>query len=462
MKGLNLDFNDLLRVFWQRKLLILVVTLAVVGPAYAGTKLVTPEYESTSTMALSPKGGLNTEFLSFFGVLDVIVPLYADAADSRPTRLAARAEVGRPLAGFTVETFKGTPILKIKARSTSRTLARDTAAAVTSALLSRAQRGEIGDIKSLKLYELDPAAIPGTPVFPRTRLTLFVAGLLGLALGFGAALLRENLTTRIETADDLARVTGLPVFAEIPAESAIAKLRSPDDLMRNPRLRIVAEALRDLRTNLLFSDDSIRSLVITSPDGSHGKTTVSFGLAATLARAGTPTLLVDGDLRRGRIAQLLGIERTPGLMDVLLEEVPIEDAIHATSLETLDVLPGGRRAGDPGELLTVEFTTILSKLEKQYEAVIIDSTPVLPISDARVMARYADATILVARAGHARRRQVRSAIEKLQLISVEPAAVVLNYSQSVRGSSYYVQPTGEGAERLQARRMSRTRGAASR
>lgn len=459
MKGQNLDLNDLLRVFWQRKLLILVVTLAVIGPAYAGTKLVTPRYESSSTLLLKPKN-LNNDLLPFFGVLDVIVPVYADTASSRVTRLAAREALGRPLAGYTVETFKGTGILKIKAQSTSRTLAKDTAQAVTRALLDRANNGGQVEIKGLELRELDPAAIPTTPVFPRTKLTLFVAGLLGLALGFGAAFLRENLTTRIETTDDLARVSGLPVYAEIPAESAIAKFRAPDDLMRDPRLRIVAEALRDLRTNLLFSDDSIRSLVVTSPDGSHGKTTVAFGLAATLARAGTPTLLVDGDLRRGRIAQMLGIERSPGLMDVLLEEVPIEEAVR--SLETLDVLPSGRRAGDPGELLTVEFTTILSKLEKRYEAVIIDSTPVMPISDARVMARFADATILVARAGDARRRQVRSAIEKLQLISVEPTATVLNYSQGVRGSSYYVQPAGEGAERLQARRMSRTRGAASR
>ena len=141
---------------------------------------------------------------------------------------------------------------------------------------------------------------------------MFVALLLGLGLGLGAALLRESLTTKVETADELATASGVPVFAEIPAETAILKMHSPEDLAINPRLRVVAEALRDLRTNLLFTDENIRSIVVTSPDGSHGKTTVAFALAATLARAGAKTMLVDADLRRGRVAELLEIPRTPG------------------------------------------------------------------------------------------------------------------------------------------------------
>jgi receptor protein-tyrosine kinase len=366
--------------------------------------------------------------------------------------------MGRPLADVRVQTFPGNGLMEIKARSTSRVLAQRTAEAVAQALLARSDSNEVG-LKSLKLTELDPAALPTSPVFPRTKLTLFVAALLGLGLGLGAALLRENLTTKIESEDDLARVSGLPVYAEIPAETAILKLHSPEDLMINPRLRIVAEALRDLRTNLLFQDDTVRSIVVTSPDGSHGKTTVSFGLAATLARSGTKTLLIDGDLRRGRVAQMLELERVPGLMEVLLEEIPVEEAIRKTSDESLDVLTGGRRAGDPGELLTLKFPALLSWLEKEYEAIVVDSTPVVPVSDARVTARYADATILVARSGAARRRQVRTAIERLQLISVKPTAAVLNYSQTVRSSSYYMRP---GDEALPTRRLSRTRGAAGR
>jgi capsular exopolysaccharide synthesis family protein len=452
-------FNDLLRVFWQRKLLIVVVMLLVIGPAYAATKLVSPEYESTATLTLTPAKAGND--LSLFLILDQVVPLYADAATDRTTLDQARQLAGGSLCGIDVQTFKGTGIFKIKSRCTSRLQAQRSAAAVASVLLTRAGSGDVG-VSSMKLSEPDPAELPGSPVFPRTKLTLLVAALLGLGLGLAAAVMRESLTTKIESADDLAEVAGVPVYAEIPAESAVLKLHSPEDLAIQPRLRIVAEAFRDLRTNLLFTDEGIRSVLITSPDGSHGKTTVAFGLAATLARAGTRTLLIDADLRRGRIAELLELPRSPGLMDVLLDETELEDAVRVGE-DGLHVLVGGRRSADPGELLTSAFPTLLTRLEREYETVVIDSTPVIPISDARIVARYADATILVARAGFALRRQVRAAVERLGLINVQLTAAVLNYSSAVRSSSYYVQPTGEeSAEKIPARRLSEKRGAARR
>jgi receptor protein-tyrosine kinase len=455
-----LAFNDLLRVFWQRKLLVIVVMLLVIGPAYAATKLVSKQYESTATLAVTPK---DPKDISAFLILDQVVPLYADQATSRSTLDLARQLAGGSLCGISVEVFKGTGIFKVKSRCTSRFRAQKSAAAVASVLLQRADSGDVGS-SAMTLNEPDPPALPGGPVFPRTKLTLLVAALLGLGLGLAAAVLRESLTTKVESADDLAEVAGVPVYAEIPAESAVLKLHTPEDLATQPRLRIVAEAFRDLRTNLLFTDEGIRSVLITSPDGSHGKTTVAFGLAATLARAGTKTLLIDADLRRGRVAELLELPRSPGLMDVLLGETELEDAARVTS-DGLHVLVGGRRAADPGELLTSAFPTLLARLEREYEAVIIDSTPVIPISDARIIARYADATLLVARAGGALRRQVRAAVERLGLINVQLTAAVLNYSTAVRSSSYYVQPTGEDADvpaARSARRLSEKRGAARR
>jgi capsular exopolysaccharide synthesis family protein len=451
----DVTFNDLLRVFWQRKLLVLLVALLVVIPSYAATRLVAKQYEASSTLALTPKQSTAND-LVLFGILDTVVPVYADAATSRTTLARAEQLLGQPLCGITVDTFKGTGIIKIKSRCTKPRLAQLSAVADVSALQERVSSGVVG-VPSMKLSEIDAPALPTTAVFPRTKLTLFVAALLGLGLGLGAAVLRESLTTKIESADELAEVTGVPVYAEVPSETAILKMHSTGDLASHPRLRIVAEAMRDLRTNLLFADDSTKSVVVTSPDGSHGKTTIAFGLAATLARAGTRTLLVDADLRRGRIAELLELQRSPGLVDVLLGDVSLEEAVQTTD-DGLAVLVGGRRSVDPGELLTSAFPTFLSHVERDYEAVVIDSTPVIPISDARIVARYADATLLVARSGYALRRHVRAAVERLELISVKPTAAVLNHSAEVRPSSYYVQPRAE--EDLPTRRLSGKRGAA--
>lgn len=451
--------NELLRVFWQRKLLIICVTLAVVIPAYVVTTLVPRQYESTATLTLTPVG--QTDNLLLFTIFDQVVPSYAEVATSASTLSRAERLIGRPLADVSVQTFKGTGIIKIKSRSTNARLAQMSAAAASKALLDRVDNGGVG-VKSLKLTEINPPALPTSPVFPRTKLTLFVAALLGLGLGLGAAILREILTTKIETADDLAKVTGAPVYAEIPSETAILKMHSAEDLATDPRLRMVAEALRDLRTNLLFTDDTIRSIVVTSPDGSHGKTTVAFGLAATLARSGTRTLLIDADLRRGRIAGLLSLPDSPGLIDVLYDEVPLEKALH-TAPDGLEVLVGGRRAADPGELLTGAFPVLLDRLEREYDAIVIDSTPLIPISDARIVARHADATLLVARAGTALRRHVRTAVERLDLISVKLTACVLNHSGEVSTSSYYVRPSDEeeATKRLRTRRLEK-RGAARR
>jgi capsular exopolysaccharide synthesis family protein len=446
--------NDLLRMLWQRRLLVVSVAVAFVAAVYIGTKLVAPRYEATSTLAVSPKSVSND--LLFFGTLDAIMPVYADAANSRTTLDAAKSAIGGKLGSVSVETFKGTGLLKIHGRSTNARLARDTANSVAQSLVDRTRSGGVG-VSSLKLNELDTAALPTTPVFPRTKLTLLIGALLGLGLGVGAAFLRENLTTKVETADELAKVSSLPVFAEIPAESRIAKLHSPRELVENPGLRVLAEALRDLRTNLFFTDETMKSIVVTSPEGSHGKTTVSFGLAATVARAGARTLLVDGDLRRGRIAQMLNLHPSPGLIDILLEHATLEDAtVSSPDTPTLDVIPAGALGEDPGELLTVAFPRVLAQLEQEYDFVVIDSTPVVPISDARVVARFADATLLVAHAGVARRRQIRTAIERLALISVRPIAAVLNSSRAISESSYYIAHEGVPARTGRRAKQSRT------
>lgn len=443
-----MDLNELIGVLWRRRWTILFTTVALILAAAGALRVVTPIYESTSTLALSPTDA--EQGLIFFGISDAVVPVYADAATSGATRDEAARRIG-DLATISVRTFGGTPIIKLSARDPDPELAQRSAQAVTDVLLERAV-DDIG-ISSLRLTQLDQPVVATEPVFPRTRLALAVALLIGLALGIGLALLRETLTTKVETPEELGRVSDAPVYGEIPTEPAIASFTSPEVLGENPLLRGVSEALRELRTNLLFSEGSLTSVVVTSPEGSHGKTTIAFGLAVTVARAGTRTVLVDGDLRRGRVSELLEIERSPGLMEVL-KGTPLEEVVRHTSLETLDVVTGGRRGGDPGELLTSEFPLILEQLQKQYEAVIIDATPLVPISDARIMARYSNSVIVVANAGTATRRQIKRGLERLSLISLEPTAVVLNNYKAPGGTSYYALPE-EVAQIRKSRRRAR-------
>jgi capsular exopolysaccharide synthesis family protein len=457
-----MDLRELLHVLWRRRLILAATVVVMVGATVGTLELVTPEYQATSTLALTPKNlnDPNSAYV-FFGTLNAIVPVYADAATLRSTKEAARALLGRPLAPISVDTFKGTGIIKIKARSTDRLLAQQSAQAVTNALVARAQRGEVG-VKTLELKVLDRPSLPRTPVYPRKRLSVIAACFVGLLLGIGLALLRENLGTTIETAEDLAHVAGVPSYGEVPHERAVRRLVVPDALAGDPRLRIFAEALRDVRTNLLFSEGgSVRSVLFTSPEGSHGKTTISSGLAMTLAQAGTRTLLVDADLRRGRISDLLAMERSPGLAEVLAGEVPIEQAIRKSTNDSLDVLTGGRRVSDPAEMLTTSFGPLLSRLEEMYESVVIDGTPIVPISDARMLARFAEATVVVVSAGKATRRQLRAAFERLSVISVRPTAVILN-DAAMGSPSYYDYVIPEEAQQKPRKRGSSERLASGR
>jgi capsular exopolysaccharide synthesis family protein len=437
----SVNLSELLSILWHRKWVVVVVTALAIGGAVLALRLITPVYESTSTVALSP-GKLDND-LVFFQTVDAIVPIYATAAKSTTTLDAAEQANGGRLADISVRTFEAAPIMKIDARGTDRRLVQQSAQAVTDVLQARVERGEVG-IQSLNLAQIDRPVLSASPVFPDGKLTIVVALLLGLALGVATALLQENLSTRIRTREDLAAASGLPVYAELPTESALNRPLSPEVLATNPSLRTISEALRDLRTNLSFANGELGSVAVTSPEGSHGKTTVAFGLAVTLARAGKRTLLVDADLRRGRVAEMLDLERAPGLYEALTG-APLEDgAIRRTSLDGLDVMTGGRAISDPGELLNTRFPELLEELEQRYDTVVIDTTPLVPINDARLIASVVDATVIVASSGGTTRGSVQEAVHRLALISVSPTAVVLNRSKSRGARAYYGHELREG------------------
>ena len=426
-----MDLRELLDVVWRRKVVVIVVALAVVGLAVGALRLVEPVYQSESTLVLSSTAD---DDFSFFFALESIVPVYANAARTRTTLDLAEQELGSDLADISVETFEGTPIIEIRARSPDPEKARDSAQAVSDALLEQVSRGTVG-LESLEVTQIDEPTASTDPVFPQTNLTLAVAAVLGLAFGVAAAFVRESLTSRVETSEALSQLTGVPVYGEIRTAKGVDKLRSPEQLATNTRFRGLLESLRDLRTNLRFAENGHRSVVITSPEGRHGKTTVAFGLAVTFARSGTRTVLVDGDLRRGRIAEMLKIPRAPGLMDAL-RGAPLESVLRGSGMENLDVLTGGRLAEDPGEMLLMQFANVLRQLEEMYDVVVLDTTPLAPVNDARVIASFAETTVIVASAEATKRRQVREAVERLSLVSVQPTAMVLNRSKAPRADYY--------------------------
>jgi capsular exopolysaccharide synthesis family protein len=440
---------EILSVLWRRKVIVVAITLAAIGAAVGSLRMISPEYQATSTLALNPPEASGLNSLAFFQTIDPLVSIYATAAEARSTESAAKAALRGRLGSISVHTFTGSPVFKISARSTDRLLAQQSAQAVTHVLLSRVSAGTIG-ISSLRLSQIDRPSYPRAQVYPDKKLTYAVAFLLGLGLGIAAAFLRETFGSRIRSRSELADASGAPVYAELPLVRGISRPMPVSQLFSSHQGRRFLEAIRELQTNLTFGDEEGASTVlVTSPQGRHGKSTVAIGLAVIGARAGARTLLVDADLRRGTIANRLDLDRGLGLSDVMQGADPAT-CIQSTSLDELDVLASGRLTPESGELLASGFSDLLERLALSYDLIVIDTTPLVPVNDARVIARLAKATIVVAAAGKASPREVREAVERLAFLSVRPTAAVLNRSKRVAGGDYYSYHVQSGPANIQA------------
>jgi receptor protein-tyrosine kinase len=442
----GMDLTELLRVIWRWKVVVLAVTVIVLVITFVALRLVTDQYESSTTVAIKPVSGEPDFFL--YQTIDSIVPIYSDAAKSRSTRDRAESLAGFEFGKISVQVIGGTPLMRFRVRDPDPARAEKAVQAVTDAVIERAESGELG-ISTLTLAQLDRPSAATDPVFPRVELTLLVAGLLGFFAGCVAAVVGESFRARVDTADAIEDLIGAPCYAEVPLETVVPRVYLLSSLGSDPRLRGMHEALRDVRTNLQLEDGEFRSIVVTSPDGHHGKTTIATGLATTLAQSGRRTLLIDGDLRRGRIADITGLGPGPGLMDALTG-APLAELTRTTELEGLHVLTRGDVAADPGDLLRA-YPAVLRQVRELYDIAVIDTTPLLPINDARVLSGFSDIILLVVSAEVATKRRLQAAVDRLTVLSLRPTAFILNRSRERIASDYYFT-IPERAERRPAPR----------
>jgi receptor protein-tyrosine kinase len=251
----------------------------------------------------------------------------------------------------------------------------------------------------------------------------------------GLALLRDLLDTSVKTSDDLAMATSAPVLGTIPFDAS-ARPRPLVTTLEPHAPRV--EAFRVLRTNLQFVevDSAAKVFVVTSALPEEGKTSTSLNLAITLAQAGHRTLLVEADLRRPKAVAALGLDGAVGVTTVLLGRVAVEDAIQKHVDSELDVLASGATPPNPAELLQSNaMHDLLKHLRAEYDMVIVDAPPLLPVTDAAILATQADGTLMVARYGKTRREQLAQAVDRLAQVDAAPVGVVLNMTPG-RGRAY--------------------------
>jgi len=302
--------------------------------------------------------------------------------------------------------------------------------------------GESSGRTVVRIVPVELARTPTRPVSPDWTRNLLIGLALGLMAGFGFLIGRHTLDRRVREASQAEEITQSSVLGVVPkAQELVGRLSLTRD--RGP----AAEALRQLRTNLLFVkvDSPVRSIVVTSSNEGEGKSTIAAHLASMLADSGQPTVLVDADLRRPVQGSQAGIDAVSGLTQVLAGAIPLEEALVPTDQEGLFLLPAGRIPPNPSELVGSKRMQGLVAALATSHIVIIDAPPLLPVTDAALLTVAADGALVVVETGQTRTEQLAHAVRKLQQVDGTLLGVVLNKVQKKDlGSAIYGYGYGYG------------------
>jgi capsular exopolysaccharide synthesis family protein len=332
----------------------------------------------------------------------------------------------------------------------------DTSRDLYSALLGRLRETQISAALVTSNISIgDRAEIPTGPSRPRKVLNLLLACVVGLLGGVALGFFFEYLDTNIKDAKEVETVLRVPTLGLVPSRAALESRRArrrrelaegdgdgkPLALLAHWEMAsIFAEAFRSLRTSLLYSapDHPPKTLMVTSLQPEDGKTSIVTNLAITLAqlRAGD-VLVVDGDMRRPNLHEILDIPQAPGLSTFLTGQAELRDVIIATSIPNLSVIPSGRTPVNPAELLaSARLRQAIDALGDRFAYIAFDTGPLFGVSDAMVLAGQVEGVVLVLRHGRASRDAAQRAIRNLMSVHARLLGVILN-AVDVRGNGYY-------------------------
>lgn len=431
-----MDLHHYLKVLRRGWLLLTLTTAAAVGLAVALTALLPPTYQAESRIYVSVDNAADVNdlgqgtmysqevvrsFVELATSSRVLQPVIEEFELSEtPAELAERTEVAAQT---------GTVILEVTVYDEDPHQAAAIAGALSESLNDVVQEltppaQEGGTRITLTTVEEPTAA--QDPTSPQPVILVGLGLVAGVVLGLALLALREVLDTRVRNERDLSEATQLPLLGAVPRDKQFS--RGVLVAQTEPGTPS-AEAFTTLRTNLQFLDlgRPSRSFVVTSSIEDEGKSTVAVNLAISLRSAGHRVLLIDADLRRPEVATLLGLEGAVGLTDLLTSRTATPDVLQLWGPNNLAVLPAGTVPPNPNELLgSAAMRDLLQELHRDYEIIVFDAPPLLPVSDAAVLSAMTSGALLVAGVGKVHRPQVQKAIESLELLEARVFGVVPN------------------------------------
>jgi capsular exopolysaccharide synthesis family protein len=445
------ELADYLRILRRRWRMVVSTLLLVMAAAALITWRTTPQYQSSTQLFISTSASSSTEAYQGNLFSSQRLASYADLATGTELATRVASATGSSLAPseladkVTAQASPETVLLNISVTDPDPVVAQQLTQAYGEELVALVAELETppGRAKPvLKGTIVDAASLPGGPISPNPVRNLGLALVLGLLLGVGLAVVRELLDTSTKSADDVTTALQAPILGTFAFDSEVGKRPLLTELTSHePR----AEAFRVMRTNLSFVDVDAESkaIVVTSALPGEGKSTTAVNTALALQQAGERTLLIDGDLRRPQAATMLGLDGTIGLTTALVGKVSAADVIltHGSGLR---VLASGAIPPNPSELLQSHaMATVLGQLRSAFDVIIIDAPPLLPVTDAALIASQVDGAVVVVRHGKTTREQLGAARERLEAVGATTMGAVF-YMVPRKGRGNYGSGYGYG------------------
>lgn len=467
-----MKLKEYLRIMRRNLALLIIVTVlgSAAGLGYALLRPTTYTSQTEMFATVSTSGDpYQMQMASSF--LQERIQTYVDMAGSRPVLEPVIERLGLDMTpeqlDKQVSAFSDprTVLITVQATADTPQGAADLADAVASSLVTVIDGLENPGDRGTGQIELKVSnpAVPethpdGLPLWMCVGIGLVV----GAAIGLGLALLRTNLDGRLRSKEDLDAITSAPVLAAIPADPRIAEEPLISEMgLDNAR----GEAFRRLRTNLGFAqvDDTNSAVLVTSAKAQEGKSWTSINLAIALAQAGSRVALVDVDLRQPTVAERLGLEKSAGLTTALLGSADVSDLLQPWGEDELYVLTAGMMPPNPAELLDSRaMGTLITRLTGEFDIVILDGPPLLPVADSLTLSKHVGRVLLVASVGQVRMNDLHEALRSLEMLDV-PVDIVLNrVPRTAAETSGYYQLYSSRAQEVRPRRRHRGPGSPER
>lgn len=438
----ELDLYAIWQVIEKRlKMVILIPLIAGLISLLFSSFVITPLYCASTKLMVTRPTDVREIYWQDIQISRQLVETYREIALSRRVMTLAVEMGDLPYSAddlrgkLTFEGVRDTELINLTATDPDPELARDMANVVAAAFMEEVI--EIMNIENVSV--VDDAVTPDGPVSPRVGRNVAVAFLVGLMGAFGLVFLLEYVDQTLKDPVEAQRLLNIPVIGLIPTteDKRLATLK-------NPRSS-ASESFRTLRTNIQYSsiDKPIKKILVTGANPACGKSTIASNLGVTLAQSSGSVLLVDTDLRRPMLHKIFNLESEPGLSSLVFnEDISFSDVVRTTEHENLKVITSGPIPPYPAEMIASErMKKLVEQLEDKFEYIIFDSPPIMAVTDAAILSKLVDGTLLVLDFGRVKKDDAVGALEQLKMVQANIIGAVLNAMPMTKayynGYAYY-------------------------